>query len=241
MSRNQCVQTRCCCRNVSSLSFPPEIPVYFLWSSTRPVRSRPATVPWTFSWFQTVPSWFKQLLEVPTCWMSPIPSLDAWVSRDGELRGVLPAEFGPTAGVGADQEDTSASVGPEASLGHLFPWEGCAFTSGKGENLKKTGRYPTNPNICPCAARLCHTITENAAGSDGSYSQLPVRWTIVVRESERWDNWSAAPWSRSGVTHEHQFTKGSLCMCLCLLVCLFGSPRSSFMTHFGRQPCPFVS
>lgn len=33
------------------------------------------------------------------------PSLDVRVFRDGELRGVLSAEFGPTKGVGGIQED----------------------------------------------------------------------------------------------------------------------------------------
>lgn len=65
------------------------------------------------------------------------PSLDVRVFWDGELRGVLSAEFGPTKGVGGIQEDVWATVGPEASLGHPFPWKSCAFTTGKNKNTHK--------------------------------------------------------------------------------------------------------
>ncbi len=69
--------------------------------------------------------------------MFPIQSVDVSLSRDGELRGVLSAESGHTAGRGeVQEEDLWDAVFPEGSLCHLLPWTSCAFTSGEEEMNK---------------------------------------------------------------------------------------------------------
>lgn len=62
------------------------------------------------------------------------------VFGDGELRGVLSAEFGRAAGGGETQEaDMPAIVFPEnGSLSHPLSWKSHSFTSGK-EEINKHG------------------------------------------------------------------------------------------------------
>lgn len=136
--RNHCARTRCCCRNV-----------VFLWSqftSYGPAHAQFGPIQFKLS-REPSPDSILSPSNLNSCskrlctWLTiPIPSLAVWVSWDGELRGVLCAEFGPTAGVGEIQlggkEDMWATVVPEASLGHPFSRKSCAFTSGKKENTK---------------------------------------------------------------------------------------------------------